>query len=207
MDATTGALVVAALSVIATPLTAWLTFRWTRTSERERWQREGEADLERWDRDERRRRVSRGEDAAKEILTAVDKAQIVLANARKDGGSVTGGLQPTYHYIKQQAELLTDDEAQVRIAQIADNLYYHSQAQEIRPDLTLWAIGHTCSDAAHAILRAYLHGRPLPATPRMARLQKLHDNGGDYLGDVYGTDDDPLDEPKDEAQEDANAES
>jgi hypothetical protein len=30
MAATTGALIVAALSVIATPFTAWLTFRWGR---------------------------------------------------------------------------------------------------------------------------------------------------------------------------------
>jgi len=193
LDNTTLALVVAGLGVLATPLTAWLTFRWTRASEKERWYRERDSDVERWEREERKRRLLRGEDAAKEILTAVDKAQIVLARGEKSESSEQ--LRPLYHEIKQQAELLTDDHAQARIAEIADNILYNSQARELNQHLTLWTIGHTCSDAAHAILRAYLHGRPLPETPRMDRLQVLHKEGGAYLEDVYDDYDDPLAEP------------
>ncbi len=193
MDTTIAALAVAALSVIATPITAWFTFRWTRNIDRERWQRDRDADAERWDRDELKRRVLRGEEAAKEILTDVDTAMVLLAQAQAAGKPDSDLTTPIYHHILQQAELLTDDEAQARIVQIASNLYYTGQTLEAHPDITLWTIGHTCSDAAHAILRAYLHGRPLPETRRMARLQRFHNAGAEQLAEIFA-DEDPLEE-------------
>lgn len=198
MDTTQWALVVAALGVLVSPFTSWLTFLWSRSTERERWDREREADAARWDRDERRRRLLRGEDAAKEVLIAVDQAKLILEHGSRkgEGETLQNRLEPVYHHIRQQADLLTDDEAQSRIAAIADNLYYYTQAMEAaHPFLSTWSIGHTCSDAAHAILRAYLHGRPLPETPRMARLQRLHDEGGERLAKEFADEFDPLDEP------------
>ncbi|MEA2622761.1 MAG: hypothetical protein QOH61_1671 [Chloroflexota bacterium] len=198
VDTTTGALIVAALSVIATPLTAWLTFRWTRTTEAERSIREREGEREGYERAEKNRRLLRGEEAANDILAAVDDAQLVLSMADREGNegmALYDELRPLYHRIKQQSELLTDDESQRRIGQIADNLYYHSQARELNPNLGLGQIAYTCSEAAHMIVRAYLLGRPMPVTQRMDRLQQLHEEGEAFLREMHDDDDDPLDEP------------
>jgi hypothetical protein len=193
---------VAALAVIFAPLTARLTYKWTKAADDERWKRERDADSERWDREERKRRILRGEEAAKEVLTDVDRALLILTRTdRADDESIYDELRPVYHHIRQQAELLTDDEAQARILKVADNIYYHSQARELAPNVTRWVVGHTCSDTAHAILRAYLHGRPLPRTPRMERLQHLHDEGGELLEEIHESED-PLAEPPDQATED-----
>lgn len=74
MDATTGALVIAALSVIVTGVTAVVAPWWARKTERERWDNEREAEATRWARQEGTRRTQRGEDAALELIGVVDKA-------------------------------------------------------------------------------------------------------------------------------------
>lgn len=189
-DTTTGALVVAALSVLVSPVTGWLTFQWTRQSEKERWERERGAESERYDREERKRRLLRGEEAAKEILTAVDRAQLVLYEADDEPTpAVYAAIRPLLHQIRQQAAFLTDDEARSRILKIADNLYYTSYARDVAKNLSLGSIGYTCSRAAHALLHAYVHGGPMPATPRMDRLQALHDEGEGWVEERYGADD------------------
>lgn len=196
VNATNGALIVAALSVLSNPVSAWLTFQWTRQSELERWTRERQAEAERFGQEEKKRRVLRGEEAAKEILTTVDDAQTVLSSAPHDGpfGDTYKALRPLFYRIRQQAELLTNDEAQARIMKIADNLYFFGNSRELNDNLSLGQIGHTCSDATHKVLRAYLQGQPLPSTPRMDVLQGYYDEGYELNEERYG-DDDPLRPP------------
>src|SRR5687767_3479561 len=126
MDATTGALIVAALSVIMSPITAWLTFRWGREQERERLASERAADEVRWQRDERTRRVVRGEEAAGRLLELVDEATADFKDEQ-------AAMHPTYIEMRRRAELLTDDATRDRLFQVADVLYYAHQARQADP--------------------------------------------------------------------------
>jgi hypothetical protein len=197
MDATTGALIVAALSVLMTPVTAWLTFRWGRNQERERLASVRAADEARWQREERTRRVVRGEEAAGRLLELVDEA---TTNFKVD----QAGLYLTYIEMRRRAELLTDDATRDRLFQVADALYYAHQAVEAEPRLGGHQIGSTAASAAHAVIRAYLHERPLPDLPRLDRLRALKDKGGRIISESLDEEDwfDPLSEPRDEDEED-----
>lgn len=178
---------------------SFLTSLWNRQGEKERRAAELVAEKDRWDRQELARRTQRGEDAAKDILTTIDETRVLLADATKEERfGIQKELQPLYLRIQQQAELLTDDEARSRIVMVADNLYYFSQAQQVSQYLTAFNIAWTCSEAAHLVLRAYLHGQPIPATPRLDRLQALHVEGGELLSDYH--DDEPPD-PLDDKSE------
>jgi hypothetical protein len=196
MDATTGALIVAALSVLMTPITAWLTFRWGREQERERLTSERAADEARWQREERTRRVVRGEEAAGRLLELVDEA---TTNFKDDQGA----LYPTYIEMRRRAELLTDDAARDRLFQVADALYYAHQSMEAEPRLTSFRIGSTAANSAHAVIRAYLHQRPMPDLQRFDRLRALKDKGGQMIYKSLGDEDlfDPLADPN-EAEDD-----
>lgn len=173
-----GALIVAAMAVASGPITARLTYDWTRKADADRWQRERAAEAERWQREDNARRVERGEAAAGEILTIVDKARLRLAGFERVGQM---DFQPSYHEIRRLANLITDDEVQRRIFEVADAVFYYHQAQAVEKTLGDSNIAHTYAEAAHLVLRAYLQGRPCPATPRLARLTALIAEGGAYI--------------------------
>jgi len=193
MDATTGALIVAALSVLATPVTAWLTFRWGREQERERLASELAAEEAKWQREERTRRVVRGEDAAGRLLELIDEATTGFKDDQKE-------VYPTYIELRRRAELLTDDAARDRLFEVAECLYYAHQAKEANPRLMDYQIGNAAADAAHDVIRAYLHERPLPELRRLDRLVHFKNLGGELLSEMYDEEDytDPLgDRPSD----------
>jgi len=200
-----GALVVAAIGVASSPITAWLTYRWARKGEAERWTREREAEKdrwgrerdaehERWTRDDSARRVERGEKAAGEVLTVVDAARLQL---QAQGPVSQKDFQPAYHEIRRLADLITDDETRDRLYEVASALFYYRQADRVTQFLTRWNVGHTITDAAHLVVRAYLKGEPCPATPRLERLSALIAEGAEEIADEIGEDVDP--DPLDEA--------
>jgi hypothetical protein len=178
MDPTTGALLVAALGVLSGPVTAWLSFRWGREQERERRANERDADAERWQREERRRRVLRGEEAAGRLLEAIDNtgAQFATLGGK---GATQEALQPIYTEVRRLAELLTDDLVRDKMFQIASAIFYWEQATYINPNVGGYAVGRAVTEAGHDVLRAYLHERALPATERLDRLTALINDGGE----------------------------
>lgn len=176
-----GALAVAAIGVASGPATAWLTSRWARKSEverwnrergaeKERWTRERHAEGERWKREDSARRVERGEKAAGELLTVVDAARLQLV---EHGPVKPMDFQPTYHEIRRLADLITDDGVRDRLYEVAEAVFYYHQALMVEEGLSRWNVGRTYADAAHSVIRAYLKGKPCPATPRLARLTAL----------------------------------
>jgi hypothetical protein len=99
-------------------------------------------------------------------------------------------FEPSYHEIRRLANLITDDEVQRRIFEVADAVFYYQQAQAVAEGLGNSNIAYTYADAAHLVLRAYLQGRPCPATPRLERLTALIEEGGMYI-DAHLDDDGP----------------
>lgn len=195
MDATAGALIVAALSVIATPITAWLTFRWGRDQERERLASERAAESERWDRDERKRRLLRGEEAALKLLEVVDDTALLFLDYK----ARQGDLKATYHEVRRLAELLTDDATRDKVFQVAEAIYYFNQAVKgSEGTLGQFGIANAFRDAAHGAIRAYLHDRPQPPTARFDRLIALMNEGSEMYEDETPDDwYDPLADPPD----------
>lgn len=195
MDATSGALVVAALSVLATPLTAWLTYRWTRSTEEARWVHEGDTEAQRWNRQEESRRIQRGEDAARDLVKVVTQAALEL---RASGKYEQSAYAHYYHEIRGLSLMLTDDATRDRMLQIADAFYFWESAREATPFISHWTVGSTCSHAANEILHAYMLGRPCPPSPRLARLTALIEEGGEIIAKEIGEDlePDPLAEPE-----------
>ena len=180
-----GSLVVAALGVGVSPYTARKSYEWSRN-----------ADDERSRRAEVARRVQRGEDAANEILTLADEAAMLMTGwtGKAPGQEEFKGF---HHAVRQKAELLTDDAVRSRMFDVANSLYYFGQAQEASyGQLSRWSIARAYQSAAHDVLRAYLHGRPCPDTPRLARLTDLIAKGGDLIAEQVDEEEaDPLDEP------------
>jgi hypothetical protein len=193
MDATSGALLVAALSVVMTPLTAWFTFRWGRDQAREQMKDAREAEAERFSKQEEARRVQRGEQAAMDLIGVVDSAAAYM------------GAQPTYHQseyasiyreIRRISLLLTDEGARDRMLGMADCFFFFSSTVHTARSLTHRQAGWVCAGAAHDILHEYLLGRPTPGTPRFDRLRHLVDEGSKYISHEIGEDEpDDLDEP------------
>jgi len=190
MDATTGALIVAALSVIATPITAWLTFRWGRDQERERTAGERLAESDRWQREEVKRRQLRGEEAAGRLLEVIDDAAMVFTSNK----AKQEDLKPTYHEVRRLSELLTDDATRDKIFLVAKALYFFHSATMADQNLGQMAIGTAFSDAAHAVIRSYLLERPLPETPRFDRLLEIMEEGSQMYAEEMEDEDfyDPL---------------
>lgn len=194
MDSTQWALVIAALGILASPATAWLTYRWTNNSERARQSHELRLESARWEREDAARRLRRGEEAASELVTIIDRASIKL---RASGGRVQAEFEPDYYEIRRLTLLLTDDATRSRMLNVADAVYFFHVGQQVEPDLDASSIAHAYTAAAHDVLRAYLLGRPCPETPRLARLIALIEEGGEWLADTVGEDGgpDPLGEP------------
>ena len=132
-----GALVVAAIGVGSGPATAWLTYRWARKADADRWGRERDAEKERWRREDNARRVERGEKAAGDVLTVVDTARLQLTGM---GRVQQMDFQPSYHEIRRLANLITDDEVRQRIFEVAEAVFYYHQAQRAEEALTRWSI-------------------------------------------------------------------
>ncbi len=199
-----GALVVAAIGVASGPTTAWLTYRWSRRGEAERWSREREAETDRWDRErdaererwkreDSARRVERGEKAAGDLLTMVDGARLQLAAY---GPVNQMDFQPAYHEIRRLADLITADAVRDRMYEVAEAVFYYRQAERVAQFLSRWNVGRTYADAAHLVVRAYLNGQPCPATPRLRRLSSLIAEGGAEIADEMDDNEpDPLGPP------------
>ena len=193
MDPTSGALAIAALSVIVTGITALVAPWWARKTERERWNNEREGEAVRWSRQEGNRRTQRGEDAALELIGVVDKAASQMRTMAKYQQSEFASF---YRDIRRLSLLLTDDDARTRLLMVGDGLYFFNQIEGAVRNLSRWQAGEACAAAAHDVLRAYLLGRRIPPTPRLDRLSALINEGGRRLAVDIGEDQpDALDEP------------
>lgn len=186
VDPTVVALFVAALTIAASSFNIWLTYRWTRQQERERRTAESETDAAKWVREERKRRVLRGEDAAARLLELADEMAAM-------GDSQTE-MRPKFVEMRRLAELLTDDATRDRLFDVASAYYFVHQALRVEPNLmTSYAYG-TADSAAHAVIRAYLHERPLPDLPKFDRLLELQREGSEFMSEMMDDEDryDPL---------------
>jgi hypothetical protein len=76
---------------------------------------------------------------------------------------------PTTRYAASPISLRTMD----RLYEVAEAVFYYHQALMVEEGLSRWNVGRTYADAAHSVIRAYLKGKPCPATPRLARLTAL----------------------------------
>jgi hypothetical protein len=172
-----------------TLLVAFLTSLWGRQGDKERRADERQAEEDRWKRQEFARRKERGDAAASAILTTVDEMAILLGRGPEPGYEE---LEPFYLRIRQQSTLLLDEATRLKVREIADNLYYHSQAEDVDPALTRSQIAYVCSRAAADVMTAYLHDAPIPPMARFDKLTELHKEGGDLAAERYGDERDPL---------------
>lgn len=171
-----GALIVAAISVATGPITARLAYGWSRKQDSDKWERERIAEKTRWDREDELRRKERGEKAALEILTLVSKARMMWALPSNQTDVKQADFASTYQDIRRLANELADEEVYARVLEVAEAIFYYPLATAAE-QITEWEISRDYEHAADQVLRAYLQGRPCPATPALARLVQLIDQG------------------------------
>ena len=180
---------VAALGLIFGPLTALITHRLTRQADEVRFAQERTAEADRWTKGQDTRRIQRGEEAANQILLLVDQAATSLD---EDPSLKQKDYRNTYHDLKRLAESLTDDATRDRVLQIASVIYFHWNLDLLREyHVNARDVSHTFREATHAVIHAYLVGRPCPATPRLAKLSGLIDEAANYLDEMSADEAEP----------------